>query len=190
MRSLLLSEVRPARAEDEGSKVLILTSPLGTLWGCATSGVLEAFSSEDGVATVGGIELPSTDLFLAASLASRLPRQTKRQACALAEHPAAFPVRQHQVPPPGCEVYDEEDAEAARLEHSESQTPGNECLQCPGCRARYIENEVQPAFARAVCAVLGLNPLTLAKEKSLAFSMLSHDRLGVKSGEPLPRVVF
>jgi hypothetical protein len=41
--------------------------------------------------------------------------------------------------------------------------------------------QVRPSFARAACAVLGLNPMQVPKESVLSFVMAQHPRLGSSS---------
>ena len=41
--------------------------------------------------------------------------------------------------------------------------------------------QVRPAFARAACGILGLNPFKLPQDAVLSFAMAQHPRLGSKS---------
>lgn len=184
-KPLHFSDVRQATSEDVGSSVLILRAPMGTHWGGAASGILDkVFSTAGrGGATVRvrnlkmsydifaddfvdeevvsnynvGVRLRIDDIFVP---------QMREKGLALGENVLASP--------PGSEVYDLADAKAAEAE--------GECFDCRCCRAKFVQSELQPAFARAACAVLGLNPLALPVEKILALSMLAHHRLGALSG--------
>ena len=56
--------------------------------------------------------------------------------------------------------------------------------QCSCCREKEL-NDAHPAFARAVCAVLELNPHFLPISKITAVAMITHERLGAESsGSP------
>ncbi len=57
--------------------------------------------------------------------------------------------------------------------------------QCSCCREQDL-NAAEPAFARAVCAVLDLNPYFLSTSKMIAFASITHERLGVHCSGTTP----
>jgi hypothetical protein len=57
--------------------------------------------------------------------------------------------------------------------------------QCSCCRKQDLR-AAEPSFARAICAVLDLNPYLLSTSKMIAFASITHERLGVHCSGTTP----